>query len=499
MNAWARTTLWMTVFGWGILTSLVVFLETRSPGTDIFLFKEAGANLALKGKFVASNINNLPPDTELLYAYYPPVYSYAFGVWSSLCGLGVKQSLLFDSLIRGLRTLLLVLLVFPSLRRALEVKSRTTWLIPVVLLLFSLVSSDNDRPDELALVLGLLSWLLIEKETLWRLSGPFLGLTAATSPTAALFFATGITLKCAVPNFMAWRLTATAFTSLAVFVGCVAPVLLSDNEAYARFSNQTSISTFPYALPFRDGGLLDFYYSFSKALSRSLQIGWRFIWCIGFLTLLLFFDRKSWLKRRGPSWRPEAWLGLFFVPVSLVVWSLQPYYLWFSCVVLMGVAIRLWNGQRMLPNLALSVVALLPLVFTEMKSGLNALERLSTLPLDSIRAKVLSHVGPSDRMAVSHDQFFTFRSYREVADISFVCPYLERFEFVYTTRVLSSRRTVGESIPIPCEKRQACFSAVADVTSKKVFHIFGWETPYYVRDYGGVLYRRTSCHEPKLR
>ncbi|NBT58885.1 hypothetical protein EBT16_08895, partial [bacterium] len=63
------------VFGGALLLALwEMFLEVHVPGTDVFLFKEAGVNLATKGKFVAAFLPHMAFGDEKPFAYYPPVY-----------------------------------------------------------------------------------------------------------------------------------------------------------------------------------------------------------------------------------------------------------------------------------------------------------------------------------------------------------------------------------------------------------------------------------------
>src|SRR5258707_362667 len=86
----------------------IIFSESRPPSTDVFLFKDAGVNWATKWRFVVANLPHMAKDQEVIYAYYPPVFPFTFGLWSKIAGVGLKQSIAFDSFLRLLRTLLLV-------------------------------------------------------------------------------------------------------------------------------------------------------------------------------------------------------------------------------------------------------------------------------------------------------------------------------------------------------------------------------------------------------
>lgn len=62
-------------------------------------------------------------------------------------------------------------------------------------MLLSLTSTDDDRPDELALVIGLSSWWLLQKakhDFDYLLAGLFLGLTGAASPACGVCIGLGM-------------------------------------------------------------------------------------------------------------------------------------------------------------------------------------------------------------------------------------------------------------------------------------------------------------------
>jgi len=182
---------------WASTLLLITLFETRLPSTDVFLFKEAGVNFAMKGEFVVANLPHMPHDVELPYAYYPPVYPFVFGVWSSVFGVGLKQSIVFDYLIMGLRAFLILLLLLPVLKPVFSQGKDTIkgWVALLGVLALSFMTSDGDRPDELAFVFGLLSWWFIGvKDFRWgRLlfGGVLLGLCGATSPAVGSFFCIG--------------------------------------------------------------------------------------------------------------------------------------------------------------------------------------------------------------------------------------------------------------------------------------------------------------------
>jgi hypothetical protein len=93
---------------WFGLTSI---LGPPLSGVDVFIFKEAGANLALHRGYVASGV---PGSTDLiphLYAGYTPGYPFLFGVFAAFAGVGAYSSAYFD-------------LILASMDRAMLIRSR---------------------------------------------------------------------------------------------------------------------------------------------------------------------------------------------------------------------------------------------------------------------------------------------------------------------------------------------------------------------------------------
>ena len=163
-----RVTFLFGVFLWALLLAICeLLLEVHVPGTDVFLFKEAGVNLATKGKFVAAYLPHMVFGDERPFAYYPPLYPFLFGVWSWIVGVGLKQSLLFDSVLTIFRTMLMLFLVLPAVPKSFfeDNKNRLVrWISGILFCLISVISTDRDRPDELALIWGLLLCLTLSSE-----------------------------------------------------------------------------------------------------------------------------------------------------------------------------------------------------------------------------------------------------------------------------------------------------------------------------------------------
>ncbi|MBI4406009.1 MAG: hypothetical protein HY537_17755 [Deltaproteobacteria bacterium] len=496
-------------FLWMLINVLVVGLEVRLPGSDVFLFKEAGVNLATRGRFVASNLVHMPFDVEFPFTFYPPLYPFLFGIWSWIFGVGLMQSSSFDCLLRGIRTLLLAFFAIRILKQNGQYLTKTTpWVrrcFLFILLLISLFSTDNDRPEELALIFGLGSWLVFDSasKTRWLslLSGALLGLTASTAPAGAVFFAMGIFFYALVSKKNWPNLFTCAFVSILIVAMANLPTFIADPQAYARFSVQAFRSTKPYINPFSRGmGFEPFWLTFSDAMRMFARIGIPYIAClVGFAASALLSTKHKNKPAKSLELTFLKIVSLVFVPMVILLWTVQPYYLWYSIIALTVVGLVtlcLETSTRML-SLRISLIALglLPLSYREIKGIAIAAQRPWEETSKAISEKVLAAVPPGERMAVSHDEYFTFRNKRNISSVEFVCPWLDRYPYVFVSAVRNSNLTRESPLPIPCEQHRQCFAVKEDFSTNKVFTLLGLPTSHYVRGFSGVLYKNIHCSD----
>lgn len=502
MPSFIRTPFLWLVLLWATLLSVITIFETRLPSTDVFLFKEAGVNLAQKGRFVVANLPNMPSDVELPYAYYPPVYPAIFGVWSSVVGVGLKQSILLDHLLMALRSLLIFCFIFPYLKKASE--SRRGKVIGVLVGLFlvglAFVTSDGDRPDELALVFGLSSWLLLKANVCnWRrllLGGVLLGLCGASSPTAGSFFAMGFVFFHLRDSLFWKRFLTVSVTAFVCFLGCNLPVYLSDPAAWVLFSKQLPLSTFPYHLPFvNEATLGEFLTTFLSAFERSFSAGFVHVFAVIGLVIAGVLAAVRGLGSAGE--RSFIWTSALFIVVCPLVWTLQPYYFWFASVALitalLGILLKESHQAKEAAWIAFVVVlSLSPLFLREVKMHAHGIKRPSVEASQVIQKQVLSYVEPTQKLAVMADQYFTFRAKKELGNLTYQCDSLDRYDYVYVTAVTGHRLRPSPT-PIPCVAKRGCFEFVKDFAANVPFSIFGKETNYFVKANGGALYKNTKC------
>jgi len=481
---------------WTIGQFYLIGMEARVPSSDVFVFKEAGVNLASSGKFVAKNLPHMPADMELPYAYYPPVYPFVYGLWSAAFGTDLKASIAFDGVLRLVRTLLLFVLLVPFLRKALS-ENKTARAVSVfcVLLLISFLSSDGDRPDELALVFGVGAWLCLRKKELRNsiMGGILLGLCGASSPACGVFAAAGALLFWGLESKDKRALVLFPVTAALVYYLCNLPVYLSGG--FSRFSKQLPLSLFPYKFPFVEGtSFAQFFHSFGLAMMHSLDVASAHIFAVFWLAFLTGVYFRAFRVKTPPSLTPLFMAPVFFIPLCLFVWTLQPYYFWFCTLSLLVALLGSWlqSTKKTALMFAGILVAFIPLTVQEAKSQFHTLQRPADQKAEYIREKVLKHVRFNESLAVMPDQYYTFRNDRDIANLSYVCHRLADFSYVYVTPT-TRHRSRKSPLPIPCSYKTNCFEMVEDLTSKKLFTVLGLETPYYVSGNGGVLYKNTQC------
>lgn len=496
-NAKCRGILFGCAALWVLINAVYVSWEARVPHSDVFLFKEAGAKLALDGRFVASNLPHMPPDEELPYAYYAPLYPYLFGMWSKVMGLGLKQSIFFDHLLKLIRTLLIILFVWPWLKPRLNFLNVKGVSAAVFCLMMAFMPGDNDRPDELGLVFGLAAWINLASETLTAggllRAGLFLGLCGASSPTAALLFGAG-----AFAFLFYRRLKKRAWVlfsgqTLLTFLAICLPVLLQDEDALSRFVKQIPLSVFHYGWT----GKASLFTGFRELVLTFWYAG---KWTLVPLVILAGLTYMLW-KRRGDKRLTEPatifmWTSLAFIPFSMLVFNLQPRYLWFPTVTLFTLCLQIWlrEEQRGTSNRIALVIglALLPGTLTE---TLNIAKAASVSPTHlptTIRDRVLSYIEPQAKLAISSDQYFTFRPYRNVSMAFYVCPFIDNFDYIYVTPHYLDIMN-QEKVPSPCREKRGCFTAVEDFRDRRQLTLFGFLTRHYVNTSGGVLFKNTGC------
>lgn len=495
---------WWVFCGALALSILEVLFEVHVPGTDVFLFKEAGVNLATKGKFVASYLPHMAFGEEKPFAYYPPIYPFVFGVWSWIVGVGLKQSLLFDSFLTLIRTMLMLQLIAPSFSDSFFDKKHriVRWATAIFFCLFSLISTDRDRPDELALIWGLLLCVVLKssKEIRYKLgmSSILLACVGATSPACGVLFGLIFSIWC-LSQERPFHLLVKGGTATSLIWGMmVVPVFLGDFGSGMRFSKQAGISSLPYLrnLP----GTWTWIHVWDSWRSH-LNIFWnsgRDYVLLAFSTFVVTMG--LWVRFRKKISGTEkvmVFSSLGYCLIVPLIWTLQPYYLWFSSVLLVSSIFQALQRFN-LPIQKLIVSSLfffvIPLWIWEAKCVLNAIEMPKAERSEEIRRNVLARVEPNAKLAVTHDQYFTFRNLKEVVNLAYWSNEVVRFDYLYITDLPDSRRRIPRVRQLLSKDAQPCFELVKDFSTHTPFWFVGRPTEYFVRGNGGGLFKNI-CKE----
>ena len=482
------------------------FFEIHTPGTDVFLFKEAGVNLATQGRLVAAYLPHMDFGEEKPFAYYPPVYPFVFGVWTWLVGVGLKQSICFNGFLTLLRTLLMVVLVAPAISQefwspSFRWKRRGSG---ILFLILTVLSTDRDRPDELALVFGLLLMVVLFSRKRMGLkvtaAALCLALTGATSPACGLFFGL-VTLCWALGQAGGLRkLCAIAGGSLLAWALMVAPLFLQDRALGDRFSQQLGFSSFPYLRFWNPSWTFHDYQSwFLRFWSLFVEEGQEYLWLSVTLSIpALWFATRRILKRESfPSGSLFLVAPLLFYLGAPLVWTLQPYYLWFPSIVLM-ITILQWQHRTNQHALGTVIIlfAVIPLLQFEARGALNAFQKPMREHADPMQQEVLPFIEPESTVAVTHDQYFTFREKRVTFNAAYWLQDSDKFDYLYLTNLNNSRQLAMKPEQLIPKGHVACFSLVKDFSSHQPIRWLGKNTGYYVRGSGGQLYKN-RCKNTK--
>jgi len=165
--------------------SLTLYLSPPGAGTDIFLFKDAGCNLALGRGFNTFAIPGSPGLTPHLFSSYAPGFPFVFGIFSLLFGCSVKANAFFNYIVgvvaSGLFWGIGCSTIYPRLHKAI-----VGFLVGLVGP-FALVAHDGDRPETLAFGFFVVTCLAIGRCTREdAISALLAGITALIQPFAGL-------------------------------------------------------------------------------------------------------------------------------------------------------------------------------------------------------------------------------------------------------------------------------------------------------------------------
>jgi len=165
--------------------ALYAIIGPQTLGGDGFHFKDSGINLAIgKGLREVCTCGN--PSLEYkYYAHYPPVYPFLYGLYVSVVGIGDYQNTYFNLLLQIARAILIFMIV---VRYGTDWTPNQKLIITGILVLFLPSANTYDRPEDLVIVLFLVSLLFYlqrQPEAVFLVAG----LNLMTSPVCGLISA----------------------------------------------------------------------------------------------------------------------------------------------------------------------------------------------------------------------------------------------------------------------------------------------------------------------
>lgn len=477
---------WPTWLFFGVLWVMVqwfnVLHQTHFPGPDVFQFKAPGREFAATHRLSAVNLPYSPLDVQTLYAFYPPLYPFLYGVWCKAFGLSYESSVVFDGMNRLARTLLLlawILLVIGKSPSVLEKRYLVT--LGVFLLLMSQLPNNDDRPDEMGLSFALASLLSARRNKIgW--SAFLLGLAGASSPTAGVFGAIGHFIF----EFRKRRLIWIATGSLLVFVLVALPIVISDPSSIGRFLQGVHYNAVPYASRSAHArmdyeGLASFFYH----LKLSMQMGKAMFLCF-LVNLMASF--LLLIRGVGAVEKRLVLIAVVFGLFSIGVFSIEPLYLWFSCAVLIVTIAA--HAERRPILFAILFAGLSLMIVREGKLMIDGFIRSPEQRLSGVQAYLNSVLKTGDRIVVNSDSFFSV-PFGQADNVDFVCNKVFRtYDYAWITESVTFQK-VNEREKAPktsslCYWKPHCFELMADKRSSQILNV---GSAYFVRGFGGMLYR----------
>jgi hypothetical protein len=482
---------------WLTFCVVTVVCEVAFPGPDVFQFKGAGVYFAQHGLLGGVNMPFSPPNVPAVYAFYPPVYAFLFGVWSMVAGVSLQASTGFDLLLRTLRALAIAGLIWPSLKKS---DDRARLFVAVTLLLLSIAPNNEDRPDELGLIFGLASWLVLLRGRSAVAAGVLLGLCAASSPAGGLFSAIGVLFICRA-RIDAWKaaMTAAAVSALTA-IATVVPVVIADRTAIERFLTGVRFNALPYN-KFASQELTDHasVVDFIQLNMIHLKGG---IALLPLLVVLAILVVWSWKRADAASRKaalPAAAAAAVFLPITLMVFPKEPIYPWFSCVGLIVALLCLTLSHRRYRVVQVALVCGMAIFLgREAKMMYDGFLRPADQTVEAAQARLLKQIEPSARIAGFPDTIFTLAGARPYESLQFSCGVLETYDYVFVTDGTTFPTAENRAQPLPLayacgHPAVACFTVQDDFRSTQPVSILGWRPGVLVRGFGGVLFKRTGC------
>ena len=172
-----------------------IFAVWRAPelsGTDVFIFRDAGWNLAQYGHFESAGLVYQRDLAPHLYAHYTPLMPLLFAGFLKIAPVNAYVGTLFN-LLWGFVSVALMIFCLQRVRES-RLRNVLIWLCVV----FPVVLVRQDRPEAVALPLVLLGSLyLMRRQPSWWMAGLLGAVIFLAHPYAGIIFVLWMVFFCA--------------------------------------------------------------------------------------------------------------------------------------------------------------------------------------------------------------------------------------------------------------------------------------------------------------
>jgi hypothetical protein len=451
----------------------------RFPATDESFYKAAGREWARSGRFAAPELEGFTgtqPGLEDVFAAYPPVYPFLFGLAARAAGFSWRTCVAYDALIHAALVLTLAWLARGRLSAAPAALAAATAALALPL-------GTSGRPDELGLVFALIGLGVLEgpRATARRalLSGLAFGLAAGTSPPAAAMLGTLAVARQlergALARMCAWG--AAAAVGLALVL---APLLLTAPDAWRQFAGQSVLKerVGTWLLPLA---------------------GWRPAWPQVLLTAVLLAIGLAARTAGARAWARTwlvPWIALAAVAVTVpgkhtYLWMWGPWLL----VAAAECIWRAWDDGRRRVAAACGGA----LVLAVGLAAAPALHRgllIATLPPDqrpdAAAARVRALLPPGSRVLVD-ELWWSLADDHDVRDLYWSRPAdLKSFEWLVLSGNGSGAPGRARALPPHCRGLESAFVVVRDDLNPRPASLFGLSLSRSAYGFGVRVLRRRA-------
>jgi hypothetical protein len=235
---------------WGVLAfSLVLWIviswvgAPRLGGTDVFIYKDAGCNLALGRGFHSIGLPGTDDLQAHLFASNGPAVPFLFGLFASFLGCNGYTNTFFELLFAAMATLAIATLLEPAIKRRWKLICAT---IIGLALPSGLVATEPDRPEMPSLAIFVFACLLArsQKEQLSHFAAPVVaGVCALFFPFGGIICGLAIwAVVNTAPELNGFALKQRTLLTLKLIGGFLLPIVLvivfywtADSTAWLRF------------------------------------------------------------------------------------------------------------------------------------------------------------------------------------------------------------------------------------------------------------------------